>query len=257
MGDIGGDFHRALFQQGLGGIHQRSATVAHVVEQDAAPAFHFTDDIHHFGHAGLGAALVDDGDLGIEQFGQGPGADHTADIRRHDHQVIDFVVPADVIFHHLGGEEIVRRDVEKALDLAGMQIDGQNAVGAGLGDQIGHQLGGDRRPATGLAVLAGIAEIGDDGGDPARTGTNQGVDDDQQFHQMVVRRRRGRLDDEDILAAHILIDPDEDFAVSETLDLTRTQGCIQIIGNRLGQISIGRSRHQFHGWWSPAVQDAR
>ena len=43
------------------------------------------------------------------------------------------------------GEEIVGRDVEEALDLAGMQIDGQHAVGARLGDQIGHQLGRDRR----------------------------------------------------------------------------------------------------------------
>ena len=81
MGDIGGDFHCALFQQRVRGVHQRAATVAHVVEQDAATAFDFTDDIHHLGDAGLGAPLVDDGDLGIEQLREGAGPHDTADIR--------------------------------------------------------------------------------------------------------------------------------------------------------------------------------
>ena len=41
-------------------------------------------------------------------------------------------------------EEIVGGDIEKALDLAGMEIEGENAVGAGFGDQIGDELGGNR-----------------------------------------------------------------------------------------------------------------
>jgi hypothetical protein len=45
-----------------------------------------------------------------------------------------------------------------------------------------------------------------------------GIGDDQQFHQMVVGRERGRLDDEDILAAHVLLDLDEDLHVGEAPD---------------------------------------
>ena len=35
------------------------------------------------------------------------------------------------------------------------------------GEHIGHQLGGDGIAGLGLAVLTGIAEVGDDGGDAA------------------------------------------------------------------------------------------
>ena len=65
-------------------------------------------------------------------------------------------------------EQIIGRNVEKPLDLAGVQVDGQHAVGAGAGDEIGDQLGRNRRARAGLAVLPGIAEIGDDGGDAPR-----------------------------------------------------------------------------------------
>ena len=48
---------------------------------------------------------------------------------------------ADILFDHRHGDEVVRRNVEEALDLASMQVHGQDAVGAGLGDKIGDQLG--------------------------------------------------------------------------------------------------------------------
>ncbi len=74
-------------------------------------------------------------------------------------------IVVDVLHDHRHGEQIVGGNVEKALDLAGMQIDRQHPVGAGFGDQVGDQLGGDRRARADFAVLAGIAEIGDHGGD--------------------------------------------------------------------------------------------
>ncbi|MNU68756.1 hypothetical protein D3C71_581310 [compost metagenome] len=57
-------------------------------------------------------------------------------------------------------EEIVGGDIEEALNLAGMKIEGENAVGAGFGNQIGNELGGNRGAGPGLAVLAGVTEIG-------------------------------------------------------------------------------------------------
>ncbi len=47
----------------------------------------------------------------------------------------------DVLHHHRGGEEIVGRNIEEALDLAGMQVEREHTVGAGLDDHIGHELG--------------------------------------------------------------------------------------------------------------------
>ncbi len=75
-----------------------------------------------------------------------------------------------------------------------MQVERHHAVGAGAGDQVGDQLGRDRRARAGFAVLPGVAEIGDHRRDAPRRGAAQRVDDDQQFHQVVVGRERRRLD---------------------------------------------------------------
>ena len=57
--------------------------------------------------------------------------DHAADIRRDDHQMIVVVAFLDIAGEDRRGEEVVGRDVEEALDLAGMKVDRQHAVGAG------------------------------------------------------------------------------------------------------------------------------
>ena len=55
---------------------------------------------------------------------------------------------------------MIHRDVEKPLQLRHMQIHAQHAVGAGGGDEICHQFGGDRIAGFGFAILAGIPEVG-------------------------------------------------------------------------------------------------
>src|SRR5450759_4046961 len=72
----------------------------------------------------------------------------------------------DIGNHDGGGVEIVHRDIEKALNLPDVQVHGENALGPGGNQEVGHQLGGDGHPGRHLAVLAGIAEIGDDRRDP-------------------------------------------------------------------------------------------
>ena len=59
---------------------------------------------------------------------------------------------------------MVQGNIEEALDLVGVQVHGQNTVSAGGGDHVGNQLGGDGIAGLGLAVLAGIAEVRDNGG---------------------------------------------------------------------------------------------
>ena len=144
------------------------------------------------------------------------------------------------------GEQVVGRNVEEALDLAGMEIEGQNAVDARMGDDVGHQLGRDRRARSGLPVLPGIAEIGDHRRDAAGRSAAQRIGDDQKLHQVIVRGERGRLDDEDILAAHILLDLDEDLHVREAPDLSLGQRNVEIGGDGLRQRTVGVSRNELH-----------
>ena len=57
---------------------------------------------------------------------------------------------------------MIHGNIEKSLHLRGVQIDRHHAIGAGALEQIGDQLGGDRRAAFVLAVLPGVAEIRND-----------------------------------------------------------------------------------------------
>ena len=74
--------------------------------------------------------------------------------------------------------QVVDRDVEEALDLGGVQVEGQDAVGPGGGEQVGDQLGRDRHAALVLAVLPGVAVVRQHGRDPGRAGPLEGVEDD-------------------------------------------------------------------------------
>ncbi len=98
-------------------------------------------------------------------------------------------------------EQVIDRNVEKALNLGGMQVHRQNPVRAGGGDHIRDQLCGDRLAGAGFSVLAGIAEIRDYRVDAAGGGTLQRVDHNQQFHQIVIDRIAGGLHDENVGAA--------------------------------------------------------
>src|SRR5690606_1050303 len=165
VGDIGGDAGGALAQERFGSIAERAARIDDIVDEEAIPAGHVANDVHHFRFPGAFAAFVDDCQRTINALGEGSSANHAANVRRDHHDVLDVVVILDVAGQDRNGVEVVSRDVEEALDLAGMQVKGENPVGAGFGDQIGDELGGDWCAGAGLAVLPGIAEIGKNRGD--------------------------------------------------------------------------------------------
>ena len=110
---------------------------------------------------------------------------------------------------------------------------------ASNGNQVGDQLRRNRRTRPWLSVLPCIAEIGNHRRDPLGRRALQRVDADQQFHQIVVGRIAGRLDDEHIFAAHILVDFDEHFLVREAADAGVSQRKLQITGNRLCERQVG------------------
>jgi hypothetical protein len=58
---------------------------------------------------------------------------------------------------------MVYRYIEESLQLLGVQVDGQNAVGACGGDDVCDELCSYRNAAFVLAVLPGVTEIRNDG----------------------------------------------------------------------------------------------
>lgn len=153
VGDVGGDAGSAVLEQRLGGVAERAAGIDDVVDQDAILAVDVTNDVHDLRFTGAIATLVDDRQQTVEPLGKRPGTHDAADVRRNDRDVLKVVVLLDVARQDRNRIEIVGRDIEEALDLAGMEIEGEDAVGAGFGDEVGDQLGGDRGAGSGLAVL--------------------------------------------------------------------------------------------------------
>jgi len=134
---------------------------------------------------------------------------------QHDEVARRDVQVAHVVVDDWPGVQMIDGYVKKALDLRGVQIQGQDAVGAGDRDEVGHQLRRDRHAALVLAVLPGVAVVGDDGGDPRGAGALEAVQHHEQLHQVLVDRRAGGLNEIDVAAADVFLDADGDLAVGE------------------------------------------
>ena len=141
---------------------------------------------------------------------------------------------------------MVDRDVEEALDLLGVQVDRQDAVGAGGGEQVGDELGRDRHAGLVLTILAGVAEERDDGRDARGGGATERVDHDQQLHDAVVGGRAGRLDHVDVAAADVLVDLHERLAVGETVDGGGAERDAEMLADFLGQRRVGVAGENLH-----------
>ncbi len=155
------------------------------------------------------------------------------------------IIP-NVPHHHRLAVEIVGRDIEKSLDLPGVQIDGQHARCTGFGDQIGHQLRGNRRAGPGFAILPGIAEIGNHRRDALGAGAPQCIDHDQQFHQIVVGGKACRLDDENVLTPHVLFDFDKHLHIGEPPHQRLGERNVQVLTDGLRQRTIAVAGQQLH-----------
>ncbi len=151
------------------------------------------------------------------------------------------------VFHeYRRGIQIIGRDVEEPLDLPGVEIKSEDAIGAGGGNHVGDELGRDRRARTRFTVLPGVAVIGDDSGRAPRRGAFQRVERDQQFHQIVVRRVRSRLDHEDVLATHVLVNLDKHLHVGEAAYAGFGQRQVETAGNRFGEGPIAVAGEDLH-----------
>ena len=114
------------------------------------------------------------------------------------------------------GVEVVDRVRDKALELAGVQVDRDDAVRPGELEHVRHELAGDRRARLVLLVLPRVAKERDDGGDARGAAPLEGVHHDDQLHEVLVRARvAGGLDDEHVTVAHRVVNDAAGLAVLE------------------------------------------
>ena len=72
------------------------------------------------------------------------------------------------------------------------------------------------------------------------------VDQKKQFHQIVVGRGAGRLDNETVGAAHVFLDADKRFAVGKRGDIALAQLHAHGFANGAGKRFVGGTAKYFH-----------
>lgn len=79
-----------------------------------------------------------------------------------------------------------------------MQVHGNDVVTASRLQHVGHKARGDGCSRFVLLILAGVGEVGKDGGNAARGGGFAGVDHNEELHETIVDIAwRSGLEDED------------------------------------------------------------
>ena len=161
-----------------------------------------------------------DRELGLDHLGEADGHLRPPGIRRDG----DDVLPRQAEILEVAREErqsshVVDRDREEALDLPGVQVHRQHAVGAGQLDHVGDQARRDRLTRLGLAVLARVREEWNHSRDALRRGELGGLDHEQQLHDVAVDGLGAGLDDEGVGASDRLDVAAIRLAVRERLQL--------------------------------------
>ena len=121
-----------------------------------------------------------------------------------------------------------------------MDVHDQYTVNTDIFQDVGNHSGRDGDAGgTRAAILTGVAEIRDTGGNAFGRSAFQGIDHQNDFHEVIVGGSAGGLDDKDILAANVFIDFDSGFAVREFGNECFTERKAEFAGNLGSQSPIG------------------
>src|SRR5206468_684313 len=142
-----------------------------------------TDDVLCLNRAAAFTPLVDEAKLPAEHFRVNLRAFHIADVRRNENPVAQLQLAEP--FHGYGRcAEMIDRDIEKALHLAGVEVNCDDPVRSRSFEEIGDELGRDRRSTRMFLILSRVAEVGDDRRYARGAGALEAIDPDEQFHQV-------------------------------------------------------------------------
>ena len=124
---------------------------------------YIADDVHHFRNIRALTAFVHNGKRSVEPGGKIPCTGDRTQVRGNHHNVVFLPFELLIIIRQKDRhtEQMIHRNIEKALNLRRMQVHGQNAVRTGSRDEIRNEFCGDRVTRLCLTVLSGIAEIRD------------------------------------------------------------------------------------------------
>ncbi|CQC00391.1 Uncharacterised protein [Salmonella enterica subsp. enterica serovar Typhimurium str. DT104] len=234
MRRVGKHAFSATFFQCFCCFAQSTAGIDHIINQHAVTASDVADDVHHLRNVRARTTFINDSHIGIvQQLSDSAGTNHAANIRGNHDRVIQIQLQ-HIFEQDWATEHVINRNVKEALDLFSMQIYGENAVNADAGQEVSDNFCGNRHTGgTYATVLTCIAKVGDNGGDTTCGSTTQGINHNDQFHQVVVGWGTSGLDDENITTAYIFVDLYADFAVAKATYGGVAERSVQAVGNTL------------------------
>ena len=114
---------------------------------------------------------------------------------------------------------MVKGNIEEALNLCSVQVDGNNAGYACSFQQISHQFCSDRFTTTSFAVLASIAIVRNNCGDMVSRSAFESVNHNQKFHYVIVNDgTAGGLYDKYVFTTYAFVNHYLNFAIIETVN---------------------------------------
>ena len=231
-------FFSTEFLQSACAFGQGACGINHVVYHDAGFAFNVANQVHNLSNAGFRTTFVDDSQRCIQHFSEIAGTAYATKVRRDNNHVFQ-ILGFNVFCHQRAAGHMVKGDVEEALNLCSVQVDGYYTGNTCSFQQVCHQLSSDRLTAACFAVLACIAIVGDNSSDVVSAGAFEGISHNQKLHYVIVNdRAAGRLYNEDILATYTFVNHYLNFAVVETVNYRITNGGSEVSSDFACQIRV-------------------
>src|SRR6476469_2913895 len=132
-------------------------------------------------------------------------------------------------------------DIKKALHLLRVQIHREHSAHPRREEEIRDQLRRDRNPGLIFAVLPGVTKKWNHRRDAIGAGTPRCIHHDEQLHQVLIRRRARRLDNENVATANVLVDLNVSFTVGERADRGLAKRSADKIADPLREFAVGGS----------------
>jgi len=149
---------------------------------------------------------------------------------------------------------VIDRDREEALNLTGVEIHRQDAVGSRQLEHVGDEARRDRLARLRLAVLARIREERHHGRDPLGRGELRRLDHEEQLHQVPVDRLAPGLDEKDVGAADRLVVAAVRLTVRERAQLDFAELDADVIGDLPGELGMRAAGEDHQPLLRPALE---
>ena len=238
-------FFCAHILDGICRIGDGSCGIDHIIENDAVLALDISDDVHDLALVRLRSSLVHDSNRAVHALCHVSCSRYASVVRRYNDNVFHLLLN-EVFRQSRQSNHVIYRNVEISLNLVCVKIHGDYPIHTGCYQQVCHQLCRNRISGLCLSVLTSITVIRNYRIDAACRCSLHGIYHNQEFHQIVVYRISGGLNDEYILVTNGLPDADRNLTVAELANGCLSQFYAHQICNFLCQLRMRVACEKFH-----------